>query len=157
LPCLAILAIGKEYDWSLWFSIPVGFLGACLIAALWRIWVRKWIDWIIRAAGITRSSDHKTAWAWIVDCDDKTVSEVCVECDDGTYLYYCGDPTVDNELARAPIHLGADGSVALRVTHIKNPKEDNWEENKEVSTKHGDNLTYISAKTIRQIDIRYEK
>lgn len=157
LPALAVLAIGNRWGWSLWVSIPAGLLWACLVGALWRRWVRRWFDEVLRDSGITWSSDHKSAWAWVLDSDGKKVSEVVVELKDGTYLYFSGNPDTDASLARRPIHFGADGGIAMRVSKAQYAGADDWTEIDDATNEAGDNLTYLPSIEIARVDIRYKK
>lgn len=157
LPALGILAVGEKYNWSLWASIPLGLLAACLVGAIWRKWVRLWFDNLLRGSGVTWSSDHKSAWTWLLDSDGKKVSEVVVELKDGTYLYFSGNPEADAKLARPPLHFGADGAIAMRVTRAQYPGEDEWTEIAGATNKAGDNVTYLPPEEIARVDIRYSK
>lgn len=157
LPCLGVLAIGNELNSSEWISIPAGFVVACVAAAVWRIWIRKFIAWGVRQSGITWSSDHRSGWAWVVDCDGINVSEVYVEHIDGSYYFFNGDEFADKKLVRPPVHLGHDGGIALRVTHAKYAGDEEWTEAGEVNTECGDLLTYFPPQSISCVQIRYQK
>jgi len=155
LPCLGALAVGEKCNWSLWISIPAGLLIACLAGAIWRRWVRVWFDRLLRCTGLAWSSDHKSGWAWVLDSEGKKVSEVVVELKDGTYLYFSGDPERDQQLARPPVHLGADGGVAIRVTQARYPGQDEWSEVSDATNEAGDNLTFLPPSQIARVDLRY--
>ncbi len=130
------------------------FLGTSVGGLVWRKWLSKVLQWLLRAANITWSNDDPSALATLSANTSYPVSQIGVQLDDGTWLE-CVETSRFNDAPYGPCILGMDGDVGLYLTHIEKPDGTR----KEMETVHdsecGHRLTYVPASRIRRITLRH--
>jgi hypothetical protein len=136
-------------------SGAVAFLGACVVALLWRRIFRQWLHRFLRAAKISYTDDDPSALATISANNKFGPTQIAVQLDNGTWLR-CDYAAKFNESPFGPFVLGPNGDIALYLTHeelegqpakeLQSVKDKDW----------GDRITYVPASRIRQITLRHK-
>jgi hypothetical protein len=136
------------------FGGVVAFLITISAAMFWRrIGCRLWRD-LLRYAGVSWSDDNPSAWMSFSESTDNYVSQIAVQLDDGTWLQ-CNDTSKFSDAPFGPCVLGANGDVALYLTHEERPDGKSKELKTVLDPHYGARLTYIPAARIRRLTLRH--
>lgn len=127
-----------------------------LVAIFWRKYGKRWFNRILHKAAISNEDGIKTTWARIIQDTSIAPKQIVVQMKDGS-KYTCDDV---QSFGAAPIPLyytDTEGNLAIYVTHrtatdgvetlVDAVRHDSW----------GDRITYIPAKDIANVDIRFVK
>jgi hypothetical protein len=140
-------------DGYLWVQILAGTTSALLCAVIWRVWLRQWVMKLLRDTGISISDGSRSAWDSIRVSTKARPTQLVVRQKDGPTLM-CDYLHSFESLPHGPCILGEDGSIALYVTHIKQPGEADWVLATWTETSLGSQITYIPASQITSIEMR---
>lgn len=128
-------------------------LGAALLAAtFWRVWGAGWTYRLLRAARISASDHHISAWDTIRLRRGFWPGVLVVQKTDGTLLM-CHHPENFAHLRDGPFILGEDGSVALFVTDRCCPGQAEWAPREVFDPVLGHEMTYVPAGQVGEIRI----
>lgn len=139
-------------------------LAACLLSVIaglvWRKWVKGWVRKLLKLGGFAYTDDDPSVLTTIAADTLHNVSQVKLVKTDGSELV-CNDTAMFADAAIAPFIYGADGSVAMYVTHSYR-RAANGEMLESVRTKTrnkdwGDNMTIVPASSVRQLELRFQR
>lgn len=129
-------------------------LASVLIAMFWRKYGRRAFNALMHKASISNEDGIKTTWSRIIQDTSIAPKQIVVQMKDGT-KYSCDDV---QSFGDAPIPLyytDTEGNLAIyvtqitavdgTVTNVESVRDELW----------GDRITYIPAKDIANIDIRF--
>lgn len=148
----AILAAAPQRN-SIIVTGAVAFCLTLFAGMFWRkigciLWMR-----VLAYLEVSRADDSPSAWMALQQTADTVLTQLTVELDDGTKLI-CDDTSKFKGAPFAPCVMGANGDVAMYLTH-----ENKDGRTREVTTTRGDldwgdRLTYIPAGNIRRVSFR---
>lgn len=138
-----------------WPRAAIAITAPLLAALLWRLWLGDALRRLARAINLSWSDDTPSAWYRVTQTNRQHfVAQITVILEDGSVLG-CADTRPFASAPYGPCVLGANGDIALYVTHARRPDEDQFIERARVRDPfHGDDLTYIPASRIREMRIR---
>lgn len=138
-----------------WPRAIIAITAPPLAALLWRLWLGDALRRLARAINLSWSDDTPSAWYRVTQTNRQHyVTQIIVFLDDGTVLF-CADTRRFVTSPFGPCVLGANGDVALYVTHAERPGDGSFFERDRVRDPvHGDDMTYIPAARIREMRIR---
>lgn len=122
----------------------------------WRKYGRRWFNKILHRAAISNEDGIKTTWTRIIQDTTVAPKQIVVQMKDGI-KYTCDDV---QSFANAPIPLyytDTEGNLAIYITHKTTP---DGNETSVEAVRHdtwGDRITYLQAKDIANVDIRFVK
>lgn len=126
---------------------------ACEAGALWRVWGRRGLNWILRKADIAHSNDAPSAWLSLFDEKSVRATQLSVYLKDGTVLL-CEDLNKFVNKPNGPFVFGSTGDVLMYVTDIK-IKDSEWETQDDVDYEDwGSVITHIPASEISRMRFR---
>ncbi|RVQ76118.1 hypothetical protein [Sinorhizobium medicae] len=138
--------------------LAVGF--AVIVGLAWRRIGRPLVRGALKRGRLSYADDDPSVTTTIFADTRHDVSQVNVVLDDGRELR-CDNTANFKDAAIAPFIYGADGSIALYVTHACRLQPDGTQsEDPQVDVRNsewGDNLTIIPAGRVRHVDIRLKK
>lgn len=132
----------------------LAFMLTCAAGLLWRRFLRKGVRWFLRQADVSWSDDDPTALASIIFDSTHRLSQIAVLTDDGVWLR-CDNLVDYKDCAFGPCKIGAEGDVAMYVTHSvdKDGMEKEFKTTKD--PEYGDRITFIPASKIKRINFRH--
>jgi hypothetical protein len=153
LPVAATLWACQALNKVIFVSLLAVVMG-CLIALIWRKYVRSVVRATLHRWDISWSTDDPTTIATLSDNAKFGMTAFAVQLKDETWLE-CKNPHEFEGAPFNPVIIGKDGSVALYVTHkeLKGQPEEAIPSVRD--EQFGDKITYIPASEIRQIVIRH--
>ena len=140
--------------WSPVSASAAAVLVTCIIAALWRAYLGAWLLWLLRAINISWSDNTPSAWARLQQNRKIRISQIAVELDDGTWLR-CDSVGSFDDAAFGPAILGANGDIALYLTHEDRQGAESKEQPTVRDPLWGDRMTYVPASRIKQVALRF--
>jgi len=139
-------------------AASAGAVGPVLVGILWRKAGRGVVRSFYRLCSLSYADDDASAFTKLFADTDHHVSQVMVALTDGSE-FLCRSTADFADAPFGPLTIGADGSVALYVTHTYRPDSNGTlVEREQTGTRDkewGDLLTVIPASAIKQVDIRY--
>lgn len=140
---------------SVWAATASSIVITCLAAMLWRRWGSTWAYRLLRAAGVSTSDRHQTAWDPLRVNPALRPSQIIVRRKDGTQLM-CDRLDRFAALPTRSCLFGADGSVALYVTDARGAEDEDWvSQDVEGPDDWGNLMTYVPASEVAQLMVRY--
>lgn len=131
-----------------------------VVGLVWRKWGRLVVRRLLKKSNISYADDDPSVLTTISADTEHHVSQVTVMLDNGNELM-CQNTADFGDAPISPFIYGADGSVAMYVTHTYRPGTDGRqieaEQTQVRDSEWGDNLTIIPAGRVRQVDIRLKK
>lgn len=134
-------------------AMLLGVAATIVAAAFWRSIGSGWTFRALRAARISDSDHHVTAWDTVRQRRGFRPTVLIVRTTDGELLM-CHKPEEYGHLRDGPFILGDDGSVAMFVTDRCRPGKNEWEERETFDDVCGYELTYLPAGRISEIRIK---
>lgn len=134
----------------------LAFILTCAAGILWRRFFRKPLRWLMREWNVSWSDDDPSSLATLLANQDHPVSQVGVLLDDGTWLQ-CRNLGLFADAPFGPCKLGANGDVALYLTHEVSPGGDVKELQTVRDAYYGDRITYVPASRIKRVTVRHAK
>lgn len=141
-------------------AIALAVVLSVIIGLAWRRFGRALVRGLLKRGKLSYADDDPSVMTAIFADTQHHVSQVLVTLDDGRELQ-CANTADFEKAAIAPFIYGADGSVALYVTHVYRPQPDGTQKvDRQEHVRNpewGDNLTIVPASRIRNVDIRLKK
>lgn len=129
-------------------------LTATLVAAsIWRGWGDSAAKKVLRAARVSFSDGHSSAWDTIRLSTKDRPTQLVVRKTDGSQVM-CERLETHAKMPHGPCIYGPDGSVAIYVTQYRPASGGNWIKTSFADEVYGVALTYIPAQQIDEIEIR---
>ena len=122
---------------------------------LWRAKLRRVCQRLIRWISGSEEDGLPSAWDTIIQEEGHVYSQINIRLKDGRELESYQMEGL-NSLPNGPCALGNDGSIALYVTHIKDPGTERREA-KNITDLEGARITYVPADQIAEVDFRRER
>ena len=133
----------------------VGIQAAVLAAMMWRRNLEKLAAQLLRSFGVSVSDRHLTAWDPLRADARLRPSQVTVHLQGGDVLM-CERLSHFSNRPTGACRFGADGSIAMYVTHRFPNGASDWEECDVTGPDdRGSLISYIPASAIIRIDVRY--
>lgn len=130
------------------------FIITMLVGGAWRKIGSPALSRLLHASRISHADDLPSAWTALFGQTQLNAVTLCVKLKDGTWLM-CHDLREFQGRPNGPCVLGAAGDILLYVTHKQPPGAEGFSACNDVtSPEWGDEITYIPAAEVTQIDFR---
>lgn len=138
---------------SLLLSALFAVVVACVAGSIWRVWGRRCLTWVLRAADIAHTDDVPSAWLTLFTATDIRATQLSVRLKDGTTLL-CEDLSRFAGKPSGPFVFGSTGDILMYVTDMKE-KDGEWEPQEDVDyADWGTVITHIPAAEISRVRFR---
>lgn len=145
-----LLAFGdREPQWvviSFAVALPI------MSALVWRLWVYPAYSQALQKFGYT-ADESPSAWHSLSHDEKHFFTQVAILTDDDEWLR-CDDLSAFQDSPSGAAVFGANGDVALYLTHRQKVDEDEKELKSTRSEGHGDRMAYIPANRIKRVNFR---
>ena len=142
-----------QFDANLLTASAISFGSALLFGGCWSRLGRTALESALRRSDVSLSDDVPSAWVALFRARTYA-TQLSIKLKDGTWLK-CEDLGLFADHPNGPCVLGGKGDVLMYVTHVKGPKDDDFEAcTALIDTTWGDEITYIPADQIAQVDYR---
>jgi hypothetical protein len=143
-------------DGTDWIGSIIAFLVAVVLGAVWGVWVRGWVEALIRFLGVSYADNLPSAWnALLVE---KTIgTQLTVQLKDGSWIK-CESLSDFANKPNGPCVFGAKGDLLMYATHRQLATDDDFQKtDSAVDAVWGNEITYIPADQITRVDYRRTK
>ena len=141
----------RQFGSGLLTASVLSFGSSIVFGAFWSLLGRRTLERALRHSNVSLSDDIPSAWVALFRA--KTyATQLSVKLKDGTWLK-CEDLNVFAGHPNGPCVLGGKGDVLMYVTHVKGPKDEDFEACTELTNEAcGDEITFIPADQIAMVD-----
>lgn len=151
---VAAIVLLLPLNLPMWAHATIAFALTLSAGVAWRLFVRVWLRNALRKFGYSWADDTQSAWDHMLECTERSPTQLTVELDDGRYLM-CSDAFAVKDRPFGPYVLGTNGDVLLYVDKTEYPGEKPQDQPRVHEDGWGSLITYVPRDRIRKIAIRY--
>jgi hypothetical protein len=155
IPATLLFGLLARFQLGPMVLVPLAFVVAIGFAIIWRRFLRPHVFPLLRKLNVSWSNDDTSALTTLSDNSKFKVTQAAVLLDDGTWLR-CDTAQEFAGAPFAPYLLGANGDIALYLTHEVSPDGTVKTLKTVRDSFYGDRITYIPTTRIRRITIRHK-
>ncbi|MEZ5752837.1 MAG: hypothetical protein R3D60_13030 [Paracoccaceae bacterium] len=135
-----------------WVAYLAGVLLTVCVALLWRGWLQEHLFDALRHFRLTNNDGFHGVWESLLARPMGPVKQIVVRLKSGRHLL-CDRCADFDDAPLGPGLFGEDGSVALYVTHVRDPGETEWFEMTPHQPDFGYAMTFVRADVIQDVEI----